>query len=121
MELHTDACSLGIAAILMQDDQPVEYICRMLNPAESQYITVELELLGVVNALWFFCVYLLDRQFCLAMDHIASKWLHKFQESKSRLFRWSHDFSQYDFVVHKPGTKIRHVEDLSRVNCGIVW
>ena len=43
------------------------------------------------------------------------KYLQKFSDQNSRLLRWSIRLSELDFVVeHKPGSKIGHVDALSR-------
>ena len=41
--------------------------------------------------------------------------MHNFAGNNSRLLRWSLRLSEFDFMVeHRPGTKIRHADALSR-------
>ena len=48
-------------------------------------------------------------------DHRALKWLLNLQDPSSRLTRWVIKLSEYDFTVeHRPGTKLRHADALSR-------
>ena len=47
-------------------------------------------------------------------DHSALKYLHKFADNNPRL-RWSLRLGEYQFEVqHRPASKIRHVDALSR-------
>ena len=48
-------------------------------------------------------------------DHAALKFLRNFADNNSRLMRWSLRLSEFDFeIVHVPGTKIKHVDALTR-------
>lgn len=115
-EVHTDACATGVAGVLVQMDQPVAYFSQRLSDVESRYTTTELELLAVVRTVEHFRIYLMGIKFFLVTDHMALRWLFKFCESKSRLFRWSESLLQYTFEVqHRPATRLRHVDALSRV------
>ncbi|XP_072751065.1 uncharacterized protein [Anoplolepis gracilipes] len=51
-ELHTDACSLGLGAILLQKQKdnkwaPVTYFSQVTNEAETKYHSFELEMLAI--------------------------------------------------------------------------
>jgi len=51
----------------------------------------------------------------LRTDHSALKYLQSFADQNSRLMRWSLKLSELDFVVkHRAGSKIGHVDALSR-------
>ena len=72
--LQTDASSVGIAAVLsQQDDQqverPVAYFSRQLLPRETRYATAEQECLAVVEAVKHFRVYLTGVPFRVQTDH----------------------------------------------------
>lgn len=63
-EVHTDASSVGLGAILLQKDEdgklhPVAYYSWRTSPDESKYHSYDLETLAVVQALKHFRVYLL--------------------------------------------------------------
>ena len=50
VELHTDACKIGIAGVLIQNNHPVDYFSRKLNQHQENYSASELECLAVVKA-----------------------------------------------------------------------
>ncbi len=89
-DVQTDACTKGVARVLVQMDRPVAYFSQRLTEVESHYTTTELEVLAVIHTVEYFRIYLHGIHFTLVTDHIALKWLFKFWESKSMLFRWSH-------------------------------
>jgi transposase InsO family protein len=114
-----DASTKAVGAILSQlhegKEKPVAYCSRQLNSAESKYSTTELELLAFLFATKQFRCYLYGREFTVYTDHRALKWLLNLQDPSSRLTRWAMKLSEYDFKVeHRPGTKMRHADALSR-------
>jgi hypothetical protein len=114
-----DASTKAIGAVLSQvregEERPVAYCSRQLNSAESKYSVTELELLAFLFATKQFRCYLYGRKFTVHTDHRALKWLLNLQDPSSRLTRWAVKLSEYDFVVeHRPGTKMRHADALSR-------
>jgi hypothetical protein len=59
--------------------------------------------------------YLYGSKFTVYTEHRALKWLLNLQDSISRLNRWAVKLSEYDYVVeNRPGTRMRHADDLSR-------
>ena len=57
----------------------------------------------------------MGKQFLVRTEHAALKFLRNFAENNSRLMRWSLRLSEFDFEIeHVPGTKIKHVDALSR-------
>ena len=46
----TDASDLAIGAVISQEDHPIAYYSRKLNPAEQNYATHEKETLAIVDA-----------------------------------------------------------------------
>jgi response regulator RpfG family c-di-GMP phosphodiesterase len=117
--LTTDASTVTVAAILsqVQDfvERPISFASRQLNRSETRYSASESEMLAVNWGTRQFRFYLYGKQFVLRTDHDALKYMHNLAGNKSRLLRWSLRLSEFDFVVeHRPGTQIRHVDDLSR-------
>ena len=52
---------------------------------------------------------------CSPTDHSALTYLHKSADNNSRLMRWSLRLVEFDFEVqHRAGTKIKHIDALSR-------
>ena len=117
--LTTDASKVAVAAILyqVQDgvERPISFASRQMNPTEQLYSVSEAELLAVTWATRHFRCYLCGTQFLLRTDHAALKYMHNFASNNSRLLRLSLRLSEFDFTVeHRPGTKIRHADALSR-------
>ena len=65
----TDACKEGLRGVLMQGGSVVCYESRKLNEHEVNYVTHDLELAAIVNALKMWRHYLLGRKFVLMTYH----------------------------------------------------
>jgi transposase InsO family protein len=107
-ELHTDASTLGLGAILMQRFEgslhPISYASRSLSDQEKIYHTTHLECLAVVWAIGHFRQYLWGRFFKVIVDHHALCFLHRNTEVGGQLARWSIKLQDYDFkIFHKSG------------------
>jgi len=86
-----------------------------MNKAEQAYTAFEAELLALVWVTKYFRCFLFGKQFLVRTDHAALSYLRTFADANSRLIRWSLRLSDFDFIVeHRPGTKIKHVDALSR-------
>jgi len=117
--LTTDASTGGLGAGLSQVqegiDRPISFASRQLNKAEHSYSASELETLAVVWATKYFMYYLYGKKFIVRAEHAALKFLCNFADNNNRLMRWSLRLSEFDFEIeHVPGTKIKHVDALSR-------
>jgi hypothetical protein len=119
-EVHTDASSQGLGAIILQkqsDDtlKPIAYFSRCTTPAEKFYHSFELETLAVVEALKRFSFYLLGLHFTIVTDCAAVRYTFSKRDLIPRIARWWLQVQQYDFeIVHRPGTAMRHADALSR-------
>lgn len=114
-----DTSTKAVGAVLSQiregEERPVAHCSRQLNSAESKYSVTELELLAFLFAAKQFRCYLYGRKFTDHTEHRALKWLLNLHDPSSRLTRWPIKLSEYDYVdEHRPGTKMRHVDALSR-------
>ena len=120
VSLHTDACKIGIGAILMQPDDEgnnrvVAYYSRRLNCHEERYATWEQEVLAVVESMEHFHVYVHGKHTDIYSDHKALKWLHDIKKPSSRLFRWSVRLSVYSYTIHhRSGSKNEAADAFSR-------
>ena len=117
--LTTDASKIAVAASLsqVQDgvERPIAYAGRQINTAEQRYAGSEAEMLALVWATKHFRCYLYGNKFLVRTDYSTLSYLQNFAEHNSRLLRWSIKLSELDFVVeHRPGSKIGHVDALSR-------
>jgi len=122
--LTTDASKAAVAAILSQIKNGVErsisLASRQLNNAERTYSASECAMLALVWATKKFRCYLFGKQFLARTDHFALTYLRNIADNNSRLMRWALRLSEFDFIIeHKPGTRIRHADALSR-HVGVV-
>lgn len=119
-EVHTDASKNGVAGILLQrgedgKQRAVAYYSRQTTPAEEKYHSYELETLAVVESLKKFRVYLLDINFKVITDCSAITAASKKKDLIPRIARWWLDLQEFTFEVeHRPGTRMAHVDALSR-------
>ncbi|XP_039310737.1 uncharacterized protein LOC113005059 [Solenopsis invicta] len=124
-ELHTDASSIVLAAILLQKQDrgkwtPVAYYSQATNDAESRYHSFELEMLAVVKAVERFHIYLYGIEFTVITDCHALVYALTKAHVNSRIARWTYRLQNYRFkVVHRKGEKMAHVDALSRVVASI--
>jgi hypothetical protein len=122
--LTTDASKIAVAAILSQVqggiERPVSYASRQMNKLEQAYSSAEAEMLALVWATKFFRCYTFGKQFLIRTDNSALTYLRNFADHNPRLMRWSLKLAELDFVIeHRPGSKIAHVDALSRHVCAI--
>ncbi|GFU64669.1 retrovirus-related Pol polyprotein from transposon gypsy [Trichonephila clavipes] len=87
-ELFTDATSIGIGAILNEEQRPVVYAYRTLSNAERNYTVTERECLAVVWALNKFRTYLGSLPVKVITDHAALTRLINGKSLSSRMIRW---------------------------------
>jgi len=119
-ELHTDACSLGLAAILLQKQTgglwgPVAYYSQTTNQAETRYHSFELEMLAIVRAVERFHLYLYGLNFTIVTDCNALVYAVNKANLNPRIARWTLTLQNYSFkITHRPGKKMSHVDALSR-------
>jgi len=115
--LHTDASSIAIAAILLQQQSngsfaPIAYYSRATNFAESRYHSFELEMLAIIKAIERFHVYLYGINFTVVTDCNA---INK-ANLNPRIARWVLHLQNYSFnMIHRKGNKMIHVDALSRM------
>ena len=50
IKIQCDASDYGLGAVLLQEDQPVQYASRTLNSTEKKYAPIEKEALGILFA-----------------------------------------------------------------------
>lgn len=118
--LTTDASNHAVGAILSQgpigNDLPIAYASRTLNPAETNYSTIEKELLAIVWATKYFRPYLFGTKFKIITDHKPLQWLFSIKEPNSKLVRWRLKLEEYDYeIIYKKGKNNTNADSLSRI------
>ncbi|GFU36477.1 retrovirus-related Pol polyprotein from transposon 17.6 [Trichonephila clavipes] len=120
LELHTDACKLGLGAVLLQQGEdgsfyPIHYMSKKTSIQEEKLCSYELEVLAVIEALKKFRNYLLGRKFRIQTDCAAfAKTLDK-KELTPKMARWSIFLTDFDYEVdHSPAKQMQHVDASSR-------
>nr|GEV27279.1 reverse transcriptase domain-containing protein [Tanacetum cinerariifolium] len=91
-ELMCDASDFAIGAVLGQRQEkhfrPIHYASKTMTEAESNYTTMEKEMLAVVYAFEKFWSYLIMNKSIVYTDYSALKYLFAKKDSKARLLRW---------------------------------
>lgn len=118
-KVDTDASSVGLGAVLSQDQDGREvviaYSSRSLSRAERNYDVTKKELLAVVFALKTFKQYVLERHFEIRTDHAALQWLMRTPEPMGQLARWLTFIEMFDFEIrHRAGAQHGNADGLSR-------
>lgn len=99
------------------DFLPVYYYSRKTTAAERKYDSYQLETHAVIKAVEKFRVYLLGIHFKIITDCQAlEKTLNK-KEVPAKVARWALMLEEFDYEIeHRAGTKMRHVDALSRAS-----
>ena len=113
--LYSDASSIGLGCVLMQDGKVVAYTSRQLKPHEQNYPTHDLELATIVFALKIWRHYLYGENCRIYTDHNSLKYLLTQKELNLRQRRWLELFKDYDCIIDYHPEKANVVADaLSR-------
>ena len=83
--IHTDASKVQLGAVIAQQDKPIAFYSRKLNPAQTRYTTTERELLSIVEVLKEFRNILLGQELIIHTDH---KNLTYATQTSERVMRW---------------------------------
>lgn len=123
-EVHTDASSVGIAGVLMQEGlhdkvlRPVMYYSRHCTEAESKFSSHELEVLAIVESLERFRMYIMGKLIRVVTDCAAVTTTKLSKELVPRIARWWLKVQEYDIeLVHRPGVQLAYVDAMSRAPC----
>jgi len=120
-KLHTDASMWGYGAVLLQisdhDTQlhPVCFMSRKTTEAQQKYHSYELEVLAIIEAVKKLRVYLLGLHFKIITDCAAFTRTLEKKDLATRVARWALLLSEYNYSIeHRAGSKMPHVDSLSR-------
>ena len=84
-KIHTDASHTQLGAVILQENRPIAFYSRKLNPAQTRYTTTERELLSIVETLKEFRNILLGQQIKVFTDH--KNLIYK-KFNTERVMRW---------------------------------
>ena len=74
-EIECDASSIGIGAVLMQEERPIAYVSEKLSGKTLNYLTYDKEMYALVRALDTWQNNLLPKEFVIHTDHKSLKHL----------------------------------------------
>nr|GEW97005.1 reverse transcriptase domain-containing protein [Tanacetum cinerariifolium] len=119
-ELMCDTSDFAVGAVLGQwiekHFRPIHYASKMMTEAESNYTTIEKEMLEAVYAFEKFHSYLIMNKSIVYTDHSALKYLFAKKDAKARLLRWILLLQEFDFkVVKTKGAENYAADHLSRL------
>lgn len=73
--IETDACDLGIGAVLMQHDQPVAYLSKAFTETHKHLSIYKKEFLALIMAVEKWRQYLQGQEFIIKTDHTSLSYL----------------------------------------------
>ena len=72
LTLNIDASFDGLGAVLLQNEKPIAYASRALNPTQQKYSQIEKKTLAIVFGCEKFHHYVYGREFEIESDPLAS-------------------------------------------------
>ena len=118
--VQTDASGVGLGAVLSvvrgEEELPVAFHSRKLQPREQRYSASELECLAVVDAVNHFGSYLIPQTFVVETDHKALTYLMTANHQNGRLARWALRLQPYTFTIrYRASRENANADALSRM------
>jgi len=90
--IYTDASAIQLGAVIVQEERPIAFYSRKLNPAQTRYTTTERELLSIVEVLKEFKSILFGQELIIHTDH-ENLTYKKF--NSDRVMRWRLFIEEY--------------------------
>ena len=117
--VHTDASGFAVGAVLQQDQgkglQPVAFLSKKMESAETRYPVHEQELLAIIQALTSWRHYLHGSKFVVRTDHKSLQFFQTQPMLSGRQARWKDVIANFDFDIEYVEGKANVVADgLSR-------
>lgn len=104
-----DASNTAVGAVLRQkvdwDRHLTYYASKTLDSEESNYTTIEKELLAIVFSLVKFQKYILRTKVIICLDHTTIKYLLTKKDSKPRLIRWMLRLQEFHIEINDKSRK----------------
>ena len=96
--IFTDASDTQLGAVITQENKPIAFYSKKLNPAQSWYKTTEKELLSIVATWKEFRTILLGQQLIIHTDHEISHTKLQLQQSHEMEIVSGRILSRYQMV-----------------------
>ena len=103
--IYADASDTQLGGVIMQNNKPLAFYTRKLNPAQQRYSTGEQELLSIVETLKSFENILMGQKLVVHTDHLNL--LYR-KLASGRLIRWR-------MILEEYGPKFEHIEGKKNV------
>ena len=103
--IHTDASKYQLGGVISQNNRPLAFYSRKLNPAQTRYTTTERELLSIVETLKEFRPILLGQRLTVYTDHHN---LIYHAPSSDRVLRWR-------LLIEEFGATIKYIKGASNI------
>ena len=111
--IHTDTSDYQLGAVISQNNKPIVFYSKRLNPAQTRYTTTEKELLAIVETLKEFKNILVGQEIRVYADH--TKLMYKSHNS-ARVMRWRLMIEEFGpELIYLPGVNNLVVDCLSRL------
>lgn len=110
-KLACDASDHGISGVLYQENGVIGHYSRKLNPAESNYTTVEKEFYAIYKSLVFFKNLIQGCQIKIFTDSKNITFQRK-DEINKRIERWKTLLNEFDYIMEHVSGKINTIPDL---------
>jgi hypothetical protein len=91
-EVHTDASTFQLGAVISSNGNPIAFYSRKLSPTQTRYTTTEGELLSIVETLKAFRTILLGQQLIVHTGHENLTYKHF---NSDRVMRWTLYIEEY--------------------------
>jgi hypothetical protein len=109
-----DASKEGLGGVVTQEGHVICYESQKLKEHERNYVTHDLELVGVIHALKMWRHYIMGKKFLLLMDNSGVKYLFNQPDLNARQARWLAFLSEFNFEVRHIKGKENKVADALR-------
>ncbi|XP_054814737.1 uncharacterized protein LOC129315194 [Prosopis cineraria] len=114
--VETDACGVGVGAVLMQSGQPIAYFSKGLAERHQKLSIYEEELMAVVLAVLHWHQYLERKRFIIRSDQQSLKYLLGQKLKISFQMFWVAKLAGFDYEIqYKKGNENSVADALSRI------